>query len=448
MAKMLDTSLRVNIVGPRGVPMVNNLRFLANPAFYVLHRLAPLAVGPAVPVTSGNGSLVMVHGEAAAKQVYTDNRTFYRANDGMLKLSDGHPWSGMFDAVLTANGQEHRRRRKLLAPVFHSSAMPHYESVFAQTFKRSRFAAQDAGTFDIVGEFRLIARTNMLICLLGLEPEDHNLELTRRVTDLMDAMFDPTVLMFRRSYWWTPYRQWIRRVEDAYWRLDALIERRRAEVPQGDALSILCHTTDEAGDALTTPEIAGELHGLFAAGYETTASAMTWAMLMYLCRPNLGLEDLDGVFNETQRLLPTLPVSLPRRVMNDIEIDGSPTIPRGAVVFVSPLLEHRNPDVFSDPDEFRPSRWQHFRPSPYVFLPFGIGQRRCPGAAFAELQTRTTLRLALESKPWQLLTTHAGYRTESGVISFPGNPILIKPGRKGGPVRLTGSLTRLWRQAG
>lgn len=445
MVKMLDTSLEIGIAGPRGIPTVNNLRFLADSASYVLGRLAPMATGSVVPVTSGNGSLVMAHGEAAVKQVFTDNDTFHRANDGMVELPGGHPWSGMFDVVLMANGLEHRRRRKLLAPVFHSSVMPHYEAMFVRTFERSRFAARDPGTFDIADEFRSIARTNMLVSLLGLPPDGSNLELARRVSDLLNAMFDPTVLMFRRSWWWTPYSRWIRRVEETYRLLAALIEARRADPPQDNALSILCHSTDETGRPLPTPEIAGELHGLFAAGYETTASAMTWAMLTSLCRPDRDLGDLDGVISETQRLLPTLPVSLPRRVTKDVRIAGSPTVPRGAVVFVSPLLEHRDPEVFADPGEFRPSRWAHLRPSPYVYLPFGIGRRRCPGAAFAELQTRTTLRLILETRPWRLLTTHADYRTRSGVISFPWRPVLVETGCARKPVVLTGSVARLCR---
>jgi len=247
----------------------------------------------------------MARGEEATKQVLTDNSTFYRANDGTLKLPDGYPWSQMFDTVLTANGQDHRRRRKLLAPVFHSNVMDHYQAVFTGTFKQSKLAMRDVDAFDMVQEFRIIARTNMLVCLMGLEPSGPNLELARKVTDLLDTMFDPTVLMFRRYNSWTPYGRWIRSVADTYQRLSALIKLRRAEEPRQDALSILCHTADEEGCSLTTPEIAGELHGLFAAGYETTASAMSWAMLTCLSQPSLTLEDIDSVVSETQRLIPT-----------------------------------------------------------------------------------------------------------------------------------------------
>ena len=445
MKKMLDTSLSVNVSGPEGVPVLNNLRFLANPGFYVLDRLAPLAAGPVTAVTRGNGSLLMVRGEAAVKQVLTDNATFYRVNDGMLALPSGHPWSQMLDGVLTANGQDHRRRRKLLAPAFHSNAMQYYGTVFAETFRQSKLAFQGTEAFDMVQEFQIIARTNMLICLLGLEPNKPNLDLTRRIADLLDAMFNPAVLMYRHHGFWTPYGRWIRHVADMHKTLCALIERSRSKEPGQDALSILCHTVDDQGNCLTTSEIAGELHGLFAAGYETTASAMSWSMLTCLNQPGLKLEDIDAVISETQRLIPTLPVSLPRRVMNDVSIAGSPIIPYNAVVFVSPLLEHRNPDIFADALYFRPDRWHDLRPSPYAFLPFGIGPRRCIGARFADLQVRTTLKLAFERTNWKLLTSHIDYGMKSGVISFPNRPVWVRRASSNSLTELTGSVTKLWR---
>ncbi len=448
MSKMVDTSLYVNAPGPEGIPILNNLRFLADPAFYVLDRLAPLSTGPVLAVTRGNGSLVLARGEGATKQVLTDAATFYRANDGTLRLPDGYPWSQMFDAVFTANGQDHRRRRKLLAPVFHSNVMHHYQAVFSKTFKQSKLASCDADAFNMVEEFRTIARTNMLICLLGLEPDEPNLKLAGRVADLLDKMFSPSVLMFRHYSSWTPYGRWVRRVADTYQRLCAIIECRRSEDLGWDALSILCHTVDDQGFHLTNSEIAGELHGLFAAGYETTASAMSWSMLTCLSQPGLKPDDIDAVVNETQRLIPTVPVSLPRRITRNVSIDGSPIVPRGTIVFVSPLLEHRNPDIFPDPHEFRPNRWRDFRPSPYAFLPFGIGQRRCLGARFADLQIRTTLKLALDCTAWHLLTTHVDYGTKSGVISSPKAPIWIRQALSSSPAKLTGSIARLWRMAG
>ncbi|MFD0269402.1 cytochrome P450 [Streptomyces sp. NPDC127106] len=445
---MLDTSLRTDAAGPSGSRPLNYVRFLRNPARYLLDRVAPLAAEGLTPVSGRNGALLVARGQDAVKAFFTDEGAFERADGGIFSLPAGHSWSGMFDTVLTANGQDHRRRRKLIAPAFHGSLADGWARVFEDTFRASRFADADAGTFDLVAECRRIARANMLVCLLGLRPTPGNLRLAADITDLLNSMFNPSVILFRSYRTWTPYGRWARRVESAYRRLTALVEHRRQEPPQRDALSVLCHTVDEEGGTLTTQEIAAELHGLFAAGYETTASAMAWSALTAMSRPDLVPDGLDAVVKETQRMLPPVALSLPRRARREVRLGGSGPAPAGAVVFVSPLLEHRDPEVYADPHRFRPERWKDLRPLPYAFLPFGIGRRRCPGAGFADLQVRTTLRLLFERSGWQLRDTHIGFRTESGVILLPDRPLPVRRGRGRTLERITGPLAAVWQPVG
>lgn len=433
---MFDTSLRFDAPGPRGVALANNLRFLTGMAFYALDRLAPFRAQPVVPVTAGNGSIVVALGEDAVKQVYTDNDTFHRAGEGLFHLPKGQPWSGMFEGIITFNGAEHRRRRRLLMPMVHRTALEHYETVFVETFAGSRFAtARDGDRFDMVAELMGISKTNMLRCLLGLPDSAANRALADHILALEDAIVRPHVMLMRWNKPWMPYGRWVRRVAGAYYRLAGIIEQRRRDEPAPDALSILCHTTDEDGDRLTTEEIAGELHALLAAGFETTAMTMTWAMVTLLARPSARSVPeehdptdpavIDAVVRESQRVLPAVPMSLPRRVTTDVPIAGSAPVPRGALLFGAALLEHHNADVYPEPTAFRPSRWlaPGFNPKPYEFFPFGIGARRCIGAAFAEAQARTTLGLVHrgELRP-SLITTKINYRMKSGVTASPRAP--------------------------
>lgn len=411
-SKMFDTSLRVSAPGPGGPPLLNNVRFMRDPLWYTLDRLLPAARGPVMPVTGGNGSVVVVRGQPAVRQVFTDNDTFHRLADGVFRLPPGHPWSGMFDAVITANGAAHRRARRLLLPVVHRSAMEHYRTVFEETFARSRLArAGDGEPFDLVAELLTLTKINMLVCLLGLPATEADL------------------------------------------RLAELIERRRAGPPAPDALSIIAHTTDEDGDSLTTPEIVGELHGFFAAGFETTAMTMTWALVAALADPELraelfGTADaalIDALVKESQRLVPAVPLSLPRRVVRDVEVSGV-AVPRGALLFAAPVLEHRDPELYPDPEVFRPRRWlaEDFQPSPFEFLPYGVGARRCLGASFADLQVRVTLGLLFGSVPeLELATARIDYRIRHGATGFPTGPIMVRPASGAAPVRLEGTVTRL-----
>jgi cytochrome P450 len=452
-----DTSLRLDAPGPKGVPIVNNLLLMREPARFLRGRVGPFADQPVVPATAGNGSVVVVRGREAVRQVFTDNAAFHRA-DGLFDLPAGRPWSHMFEAVITANGADHTRRRRLLMPAVHRTALEHYRSVFADTFERSRFAALDTEPFELTKECLRISKANLMRCLLGLDDADGLNAFADRIVTLGIQASDPRVLLFKRDLPWSPYGRWLRRVAGAYEQLAHLIDERRATGPRPDALSILCHATDEDGDRLTTEEIAGELHAFFAAGFETTAMTMSLALITLMGSPDPAAEDtgadigeaeqLDAVIKESQRLLPAVPITLPRRVTRPVEIADSPSVPRGALLFLSPLLEHRNPAVFEQPDVFRPARWLDAQAAPkqYEFIPFGLGPRRCLGAEFADLQVRTTLSLMVERGLPGLATTRVDYGAVNGVTAGPTRPVLVRAGY-GGFATLTGNVTELWQAA-
>jgi cytochrome P450 len=459
--RLFDTSLRIDAPGPRGVPAANNLRFLATAHRYALRAMTPFRDQPVVPVTGGNGSMVVAFGETAVRQVFTDNATFHRAAAGVFNLPPGRPWSRMFEAVITANGEDHRRRRKLLMPVVHRSAMEHYREIFADTFARSRFAdPADERPFDLVAELLAMSKRNMLLGMLGVADTEDNRQLAVDIVAMTSAIIRPEVVLFRVDRPFTPYGRWLSRVAGAYDRLAELVDERR-DTPGDrlDALTIVANTADENGDALSTEEIAGELHGFFAAGFETTAMTMTWALLTLLASPDAVADTgrdpadeelVDAVIKESQRLLPAVPMSLPRRVTADVSIDGSPPVPAGAMLFLSAVVEQHNPDVYADPHAFVPARWLPPAPppKPQSFFPFGIGARRCLGAAFADLQARVTLgALAAQGAPLTLLTPRVDYRTTSAVVGAPRKPIMVRFGPPAPPPRLTGSVADWWRQA-
>lgn len=147
-------------------------------------------------------------------------------------------------------------------------------------------------------------------------------------------------------------------------------------------------------------------------------------------------------------MLPPVALSLPRRAARDVGPADASGVPAGAVAFVSPLLEHRAPDVFPQPHRFVPERWKDLRPSPFTFLPFGVGRRRCPGAGFADLQVLTTLSLLFERSGWSLSQTRVGFRTDSGIILMPDRPLPVRRSRGERLERITGPLTALWQPGG
>ena len=96
---------------------------------------------------------------------------------------------------------------------------------------------------------------------------------------------------------------------------------------------------------------------------------------------------------ETLRHRPVVPV-VARRVREPVTLGGL-AIPAGTVLMVSIYLLHRDPEVYPEPDEFRPERFLDGEPDPRAWVPFGGGVRRCLGASFATLEMKVVLRTAL-----------------------------------------------------
>src|SRR4029079_6967944 len=159
---------------------------------------------------------------------------------------------------------------------------------------------------------------------------------------------------------------------------------------------------------------------------------MTWALLTMLAstedlRPGGELDTtdervIDAWVRHPHRCLPAVPLTLPRRVVADASIAGSPPVPAGALLFVSAAVEHHNPQVYDEPYAFRPARWRGGAeaPKPQSFFPFGIGARRCLGAAFADLQARVTLgNLGRHVDRLRLHTHDIDYHMTQGVVGGP-----------------------------
>jgi cytochrome P450 len=181
--------------------------------------------------------------------------------------------------------------------------------------------------------------------------------------------------------------------------------RRRQSDPsladRDDVLSLLVQARDEDGEPLTRVEVRDELMTLLVAGHETTATALAWGLEQLSRHPevvaeleNGGSEEyLDAVVAEILRLRPVIPAVV-RRLTEPMEI-GDRLLPAGVSVSPCIYLMHRRPDVYPDPEAFRPERFIDSPPGTYTWLPFGGGIRRCLGAQFAQMEMKIVLATLL-----------------------------------------------------
>ena len=184
--------------------------------------------------------------------------------------------------------------------------------------------------------------------------------------------------------------------------------------PPDDLLQALLEAQDpETGSRFSAEELVDQVCFLFLAGHETSASALGMACYLLAQFPEaqqrlrlevqaalagqerpLGFDDLrllpygTALFNETLRLYPPVSFFI-REATADGQL-GQSRCPMGALLTLSPWVIQRHEQHWSDPNAFRPERFlagsataQERAWARDAWLPFGLGPRKCPGAAFA-----------------------------------------------------------------
>jgi cytochrome P450 len=153
--------------------------------------------------------------------------------------------------------------------------------------------------------------------------------------------------------------------------------------------------------------IGDELLTLLAAGHETTATSLAWAVERLRRHPALlgrlaeeaqgdGAELRQATIHEVQRTRPVI-ASTDRLVgVEEFEL-GEWRIPRGHRIVQMATLIHFDPRFFERPEAFLPDRFLERSPDTYTWIPFGGGTRRCVGAAFAQMEMNIVLRTLLRT---------------------------------------------------
>jgi cytochrome P450 len=229
--------------------------------------------------------------------------------------------------------------------------------------------------------------------------------------------------------------------------LDAIIyrfvrERRGSAEQRGDLLSLLLRARDDDGSVFTERELRDVAINVFAAGFETTALTLAWALYLLSRYPEAGrriraevaevvgeghvgaehvaaLAFTESVIKESMRLFPPGWL-VGREALRDYELDGY-RIRRGTQVFILPYLMHHNREYFDDPERFVPERWLSDsiqRLPRYAYFPFGGGARICIGKHFAMMDSVISLATAVRAADFEL----ADRSPEPGRASFTLRP--------------------------
>ena len=349
------------------------------------------------------GTWVFLSDPDAVKQVFTgDPRLLHagEANIVLLPVLGDH-------SVLLLDEPEHMRQRKLMLPPFHGERMKRYGEVMSSIAgaEIDRWPAETA--ISARPAMQSITLEVILRAVFGVREGERMSALRDELRRMLELTSSPRRAIFfvmlgpDRLRRFPPFRRAIERVDRLIY--SEIAERRKAPdlASREDILSLLVQARHEDGAEMSDRELRDELMTLLVAGHETTATALAWAIELLARHPSElerleseleggGDGYLDAVIKETLRLRPVIALVL-RRLVEPMEIGGH-LLPAGASVAPCIYLLHRRPEIYPEPERFRPERFLERPPGTYTWIPFGGGVRRCLGAAFAEFEISVVLR--------------------------------------------------------
>jgi cytochrome P450 len=372
------------------------------------------------------GETVVISDPALIKDLFTTSGELVaRASNLGTVLGPGSTFS--------LDGDEHRERRKLLVPPFHGKRMAGYESIIEEEVMREIASWPEGREFETLQPMMRITLNAILRAVFGAEGGalDELRQLLPPMVPLASRMAVMPPALRRDLGPWSPWGR-VQRQRKRYDEIiAALVSDARADPAfedRNDVLALMLQARYEDGSPIAEDHIADELLTLLAAGHETTATTLAWAIERLRRHPRLlsrltaevdadGSELRQATIWEVQRTRPV--VEATRRVARERIRLGEWVIPKHHAVIASITMAHDSEQNFSDATMFNPDRFLGGNPDTHTWIPYGGGIRRCIGAAFANMEMNVTLRTLL--REFELGTTYAaGERRHSrGVATAP-----------------------------
>ena len=366
-------------------------------------------------------------------------------------------------SLLLLDGPDHIRERRMMMPPFHGERMNTYGRVMDAIAGAAVDRWPRGRAFPAQTEMQAITLDVILRTVFGLEEGAAMTSLRDALTKFLAVGTKSNTISFVGRDGKVPFAAaqlalgrvtpWGRikpLIDDVDRLLLAEIARRRAAPSDSDdVLTMLLAAKDEAGRGLTDSELRDEMLTLLLAGHETTATALSWLLWRLTSQPEvqarlqaevraaardgvvpperLGeLKYLDAVIKETMRLNPIIPF-VARWILSPMRVAGR-TLPADVMVTPCIYLTHRRPDLWPDPELFKPERFLDARVSPNHYFPFGGGTRRCIGMAFALFEMKIILCRILSRVELRPAPGYTARLVRRGIAFAPseGMPLIVE----------------------
>jgi cytochrome P450 len=382
--------------------------------------------GPVFTLRVFHNNSVFMIGPAANHFMTVSHAANFSWRDGHM----GDLAALLGDGLLTIDGEFHRRSRRIMLPAFHHEVIARTLATMDEEVERAVEGWRHGSRIDIYHWARRVALRIAMRALFGIDPEaaGARTDVARR--------FEQGLGFWARSYWLqvlrgpgTPFA----RMQRARRAIDSVIfeeiaRRRRLGERGEDLLSLLLDAADEDGSRLNDQQIRDEVMTLMFAGHDTTTSTVAFMFYELARHPEIAaaLRDeqdrllgdgrldasllmsgrlalLEMVLDETLRMYPPAWIGA-RKSIDTYEFAGV-AVPGGVYVNYSSWVSHHLPEVFPEPERFRPER---FSPEARAalpkgaYVPFGGGSRICIGMRFGQLEIKAIASALLRRFEFEL----------------------------------------------
>jgi cytochrome P450 family 138 len=372
------------------------------------------------------GPSVIICSPELIKQTYT-------ASSDVLRVSDNNTLGELFGpgSLFSMDGKEHLRERKLLLPPFHGTRVQTYRGVIEEETIRGTASWPEGKEFATMASFMRITLNVILRAVFGAEgPRQERLAALLPGLVTTGSLLAGFPFLHRDFGRRSPAARYARLRNQYDEVVDELIDEALSDPEldqRADVLALLLGAHYEDGSSMSRSAIADELLTLLAAGHETTATTLAWAIERLRRHPILlrrltqeaegdGKELLAATITEVQRTRPVI-IQTDRYVVVDGYELGEWRIPKGYRIVQMASLTHNDARFFERPQEFDPDRFLDGAPGTYVWIPFGGGTRRCIGAAFAQMEMSVVLRTLLREFDF-VTTSDRDERQRSRGVAF------------------------------
>ncbi len=419
--------------GPRGLPIVGSgLQFQHNPLTFV--RELQRTYGRMATIHIGKTQLVLFFRPEHVRYFLTENpRNFVKPNLGggrNLRFFLG-------DGLLTTEGDFHRQQRRLVQPAFHKHHVESYADVMVQLTQEMLADWQPGTELNIAQAMQQLTLRIIVKTLFNVDSAAQAAQLGHAFNEVINN--GPTRFGVQRLRIDLPFTAYGRRMAgirtlDGFV-YDLIAQRRKDGRDTGDILSMLLHVQDE-GNTMTDKQVHDQVLTFVAAGHETAQNTLSWTFYLlsqdHAIREKLiaelhtvlagraptvedlpNLPYLEWVINKSWRVYPPA-WTQGRRAIDAFDLDGY-HFPAGTAAIFSQWVIHNLPDIWGDPEVFRPERWDPANGQKlpqFAYFPFGGGPRICIGMPFAQLETKLLLATILQSYTPELV---------------PGFPVVLQP---------------------